>query len=74
MIRVHCNIDMNNGTIIEDVPVMIHGEGLCEEYGACVINNIVYSVTRNKMTMKYDTFYRGLTWDEELISHMNVVR
>lgn len=74
MIRVHCNIDMNNGTVIKDVPVIIRGESLCEEYGVCVINNVIYSVTRNTLRMPCDTFYRGLTWDEEMISHMNVVR
>jgi hypothetical protein len=74
MIRVHCNIDFNNGTIVEDVPVMMRGCGLTEEYGVAVINGIVYSVTRNTMTMPNNMFYRGLTWDEEMIEHLNVIR
>lgn len=74
MIRVHCNIDFNTGTIIEDVPVLLRGRGLTEEYGVAVINGVIYSVTRNVMTMPEDAFYRGLTWDEEMIAHLNVQR
>ena len=74
MVLQHCEIDMNNGVVVKDVPVLFRGRGLTEEYGACVINGIVYSVTRNVLSMPQGTFYRGLTWDEELITHLNVTR
>lgn len=74
MVYAHCKIDMNNGVIVENVPVQYVGRGLTEEYGMCVINGILYNVTRNVLTMPPGTFYRGMTWDEELIEHFNVIR